>query len=66
MNCTPFVRQYGILDNKWGLYYAKKKTKQTIHTSIKKMVIETMQKKKLGYSETARRFEVNSHSRIQD
>ena len=18
MNCTPFVRQYGILDNKWG------------------------------------------------
>ena len=30
------------------------------------MVIETMQKEKLSYSETARRFEVNSHGRIQD
>ena len=33
---------------------------------FKKMVIETMQKEKLSYSETARRFDVNSHCRIQD
>ena len=34
--------------------------------AFKKLVIETMQKEKLSYSETARRFEVNSHHRIQD
>ena len=34
--------------------------------AFKKLVIETMQKEKLSYSETARRFEVNSHRRIQD
>ena len=33
---------------------------------FKTMVIETMQKEKLSYSETARRFEVNSHRRIQE
>ena len=30
------------------------------------MVIETMREKKLSYRETARRFEINSHHRIQD
>ena len=24
MNCTPFVRQYGILDNKWGALLCRK------------------------------------------
>ena len=33
---------------------------------FKKLVIETMQKEKLSYSETARRFEVNSHCGIQE
>ena len=33
---------------------------------LKKLVIETMQEEKLSYSETCRRFEVNSHYRIQD
>ena len=33
---------------------------------FKKLVIETMQKEKLSYSETARRFEVNGYHRIQD
>ena len=32
---------------------------------FKKMVIETMLKEKLGYRETARRFEVCNHYRIQ-
>ena len=27
VNCTPFVRQYGILNNKWGVCYAKRSTK---------------------------------------
>ena len=33
---------------------------------FKKMVIETMMAEKLSYSETARRFEVSNHHRIQD
>ena len=33
---------------------------------FKKLVIETMQQENLSYSETARRFEVNDHHRIQD
>ena len=33
---------------------------------FKKHVIETMQEEKLSYRETARRFEVNDHHRIQD
>ncbi len=33
---------------------------------FKRHVIETMQGERLSYSETARRFEVNSHRRIQE
>ena len=33
---------------------------------FKRMVVETMQQEQLSYSETARRFEVNGHRRIQD
>ena len=33
---------------------------------FKKIVIETMLEEKLSYSETARRFEVSGHHRIQD
>ena len=32
---------------------------------LKKLVIETMQEEKLSYSETCRRFEVNSRDRIK-
>ena len=33
---------------------------------FKKLVVETMWKEKLSYSEAARRFEINSHHRIQE
>lgn len=33
---------------------------------FKQHVIETIREEKLSYSETARRFEVNNHHRIQD
>ena len=23
LNCTPFVRRYGILNNKWGVFCSK-------------------------------------------
>jgi hypothetical protein len=34
MNCTPFVRQYDIMSNRWGDFNAKGSTKQTIHAGI--------------------------------
>ena len=34
INCTPFVRQYDILSNKWGVHYAKRSTKQTIYARV--------------------------------
>lgn len=46
-------------------FYAKRSTKQTIYAGIQKLVIETMQEEKLSYSETCRRFEVNSRDRIK-
>ena len=33
---------------------------------FKKLVVETMLNEKLSYSETGRRFEVNSHGRIME
>ena len=33
---------------------------------FKRQVVETMRDEKLSYSETARRFEINSHHRIQE
>ena len=33
---------------------------------FKKLVVETMQKEKLSYRETARQFEIGNHHRIQD
>ena len=26
MKCTPFVRQYGMLPDEWGVYYARRGT----------------------------------------
>ena len=34
MNCTPFVRQYGILKTNGVFYYAKREAKQEIYTGI--------------------------------
>ena len=45
--------------------YAKRSTEQTIYAGIQKLVIETMQEEKLSYSETCRRFEVNSRDQIK-
>ena len=44
----------------------KGKANRRYRAEFKKMVIETMQKEKLSYRETARRFEINDHHRIQD
>ena len=44
----------------------KGKPNKRYKPEFKKLVVETMHKERLSYSETARRFEVNSVSRIQD
>ena len=31
MICTPFVRQYDIMSNRWGDFNVKRSTKQTIY-----------------------------------
>ena len=35
LNSTPFVRQYDILFNKWGVLLCQRSTKQTIYAGIK-------------------------------
>ena len=35
MNCTPFVRQYDILDNKWGALLCQKEYQtNAVHRSF--------------------------------
>ena len=50
-----------------GVIYMPKGVSNKRYTpEFKKLVIETMPEEKLSYRETARRFEVNDHHRIQD
>ena len=59
MNCTPFVGQYGILNNKWGCFIMPKGVPNKKYTpEFKKLVVETMQAEKLSYRETERRFQL--------
>ncbi len=38
MNCTPFVRQYDILDNKWGALLCQKEYPlNDIHRNSKRL-----------------------------
>ena len=66
MNCTPFVRQYDILSNKWGaVIMSRGKPNKRYTPEFKKVVVETMMEERLSYSETCRRFEVSSRDRIK-
>ena len=47
-------------------FYAKGISNERYTPEFKKLVIETMWEEKLSYSETAQRFEVNDHHRIQE
>ena len=63
VNCTPFVRQvwYNTCTKEWGVFSMPKGVPNKRYTpEFKKLVVETMQEEKLSYSETCRRFEVNS------
>ena len=68
LNCTPFVRQvwYNTCTKEWGVFSMPKGVPNKRYTpEFKKLVVETMQEEKLSYSETCRRFEVNSRDRIK-
>ena len=66
MKCTPIVRQYDILKNDWGVFMPKGVPYKKYTAEFKQQVIETMRVEGLSYRETAQRFEVNGHHRIQE
>ena len=45
-------------------FYAQRRTEQYT-PEFKKLVVETMQEERLGYSETYRRFDVNSRDQVK-
>ena len=65
MNCTPFVRQYGILKTS-GVFTMPKGVPNKRYTpEFKEHVVKTMLEEKLSYTETSKHFEINDHHRIQ-
>ena len=50
----------------WCLTMPKGIPNKRYTPEFKKLVVETMQKEKLSYKETARQFDVSSHTRIMD
>ena len=66
LNSTPFVRQYGILNNKWGVLLCQKGIPNKRYTpEFKKQVVEAVIQDGLSYQEAARIYEVQGHDRIQ-
>ena len=62
----PFVRQYGILNNKWGCFTMPKGIPNKRYTpEFKKRVVEAVIQDGLSYQEAARIYEVQGYSRIQ-
>ena len=67
LNCTPFVRRmiYYLTSGVFFLCQKEYRTNDTRRNS-RSWSWKPMQQEQLSYSETVRRFEVNSHRRIQD
>ena len=61
MNCTPFVRQYGILLTNGVLFMPKGIPNKRYTGEFKQEVVETMKRERLSYHEAARRFNVSNH-----
>lgn len=64
MNCTPNVRQYGILKTLGVLFMPKGKPNKRYTPEFKTIVVETMQQERLSYKEAARQFEVGDDKRV--
>lgn len=58
MNCTPIVRQYGILKNDWGVSMRKGCQKKRYTGEFKQHVIEDMRKNGLSQREVAAKYQL--------
>ena len=65
MNCTPIVRQYGILNNDWGVFMPKGVPNKRYTAEFKQKVVEAVLNEGLSYEEARRIYEVNGQDRIR-
>ena len=65
MNCTPIVRQYGILNNDWGVSMPKGVPNKRYTAEFKQKVVEAVLNEGLSYEEARRIYEVNGQDRIR-
>ena len=65
LNCTPIVRQYGILNNDWGVFMPKGVPNKRYTAEFKQKVVEAVLNEGLSYEEVRRIYEVNGRDRIQ-
>ena len=65
MKCTPIVRQYGILNNDWGVFMPKGVPNKRYTAEFKQKVVEAVLNEGLSYEEARRIYEVNGRDRIQ-
>ena len=65
MNCTPFVRQYGILNNKWGVFMPRGIPNKRYTPEFKQKVVEAVLKEGLSYNEAQRQFEIRGNDCIR-
>ena len=66
VNCTLFVRQYDILNNKWGDFMTKGIGNKRYTPEFKKIVVETMREEGLSYKETRLRFDIAGEDRVRN
>ena len=71
MKCSPFVRQYGIIEKnqerslmKGGIFVPKGEPNKRYTPEFKIKVVETMQNEQLSYREAARQFEIPHHNMV--
>ncbi len=65
MNCTPIVRQYGILNNDWGVFMPKGVPNKRYTAEFKQKVVEAVLNEGLSYREARRIYEINGNYSIQ-
>ena len=65
VNCTPIVRQYGILNNDWGVFMPKGVPNKRYTAEFKQKVVEAVLNEGLSYEEARRIYEVNGQDRIR-
>jgi len=65
MNCSPIVRQYGILNNNWGVIFMPKGVPNKKYTpEFKKHVVETMREEGLSYNNISTKLTIITSGRF--